>query len=107
MELADTADRFDLPPDRRPAMPEPPPVRLISVDDVVLLAPPGVEPLLDAFYVGLLQFERADHDLQERVQTEPILGRAVPHGPPQRVDRPLPPLPASAIQGPVYRAENH
>jgi hypothetical protein len=44
--------------DRRLKMPEPPPVRLIAVADVTLPAPAGVEQGLDAFYVGLLRFER-------------------------------------------------
>ena len=45
-------------PDRRPHMPEPPPVRLVAVEDVHLPAPAGAEVQLDAFYVGLLKFER-------------------------------------------------
>jgi hypothetical protein len=45
-------------PDPRPRMDEPPPVRLISVDDVRLPTPPDLEPELDAFYVGLWQFHR-------------------------------------------------
>jgi hypothetical protein len=45
-------------PDRRPRIPEPLPVRLIAVDDVRLPAPAGVEAKLDAFYVGLLEFQR-------------------------------------------------
>ena len=44
--------------DSRPRMDEPPPVRLISVDDVRLLTSPDLEPELDAFYVGLWQFQR-------------------------------------------------
>jgi hypothetical protein len=39
-------------------MDEPPPVRLIAVDDVRLPTPADREPLLDAFYVGLWQFQR-------------------------------------------------
>lgn len=44
--------------DRRPPMPEPPPVRLVAVADVHLLAAAGKEVELDAFYVDLLRFER-------------------------------------------------
>jgi hypothetical protein len=39
-------------------MDEPPPVRLVAVEDVRLPAPPGMEAELDAFYVGLWQLER-------------------------------------------------
>jgi hypothetical protein len=52
--------------DRRPRIPEPLPVRLIAVEDVHLLAPPGVEEALDALYVGLLQFERLPGELSYR-----------------------------------------
>jgi hypothetical protein len=44
--------------DQRARMDEPPPVRLIAVDDVRLPAPPGREAELDAFYVGLWEFQR-------------------------------------------------
>jgi hypothetical protein len=44
--------------DRRPRMDEPPPVRLIAVDDVRLPTPPDLDTELDAFYVGLWQFQR-------------------------------------------------
>jgi len=44
--------------DIRPRIPEPLPVKLIAIDDVLLLAPPGIEDKLDAFYVDLLQFQR-------------------------------------------------
>jgi hypothetical protein len=42
----------------RPRMDEPPPVRLIAVDDVRLLSLPGTEKSLDRFYVDLLEFDR-------------------------------------------------
>ncbi len=44
--------------DRRPRIPEPPPVKLLVVDDVTLSAPTGLETRLDEFYSALLQFER-------------------------------------------------
>ena len=44
--------------DGRRRMDEPLPVKLVAVDDVRLPAPAGVEVQLDAFYVGLLGFER-------------------------------------------------
>lgn len=44
--------------DRRPRMPEPPPVRLVTVEDARLVAGAGLEVELDAFYEKLLGFER-------------------------------------------------
>jgi hypothetical protein len=44
--------------DRRPRMPEPPGVRLVTVEDARLVAAAGLEPELDAFYVDLLGFQR-------------------------------------------------
>jgi len=44
--------------DRRPHIPEPPPVRLVAVADVHLLAAVGRELELDFFYVDLLHFAR-------------------------------------------------
>ena len=46
--------------DPRPRMAEPLPVRLLTVDDASLIAGAGLEKELDAFYVGLLGFERAE-----------------------------------------------
>jgi hypothetical protein len=39
-------------------MPEPPPVRLIAINDVHLPAASGFERELDGFYIGLLAFVR-------------------------------------------------
>jgi len=64
--------------DRRPRLPEPPPVSLESVQDVTLPTVAGLEPALDAFYRDLLRFERVP----------------APAG-------------ADPAVGPVYRAENH
>lgn len=49
--------------DRRPRVYEPPPVRILAVDDVRLPTLAGLERKLDAFYVELLAFER---DVSER-----------------------------------------
>jgi hypothetical protein len=46
--------------DALPRMFEPPPVRLLTVNDAVLTAAAGLEGELDAFYVALLQLERDD-----------------------------------------------
>jgi len=43
-------------------MPEPLPVRLVSVADAALVAGAGLERDLDAFYVDLLRFERDADD---------------------------------------------
>jgi hypothetical protein len=58
MELAQYSTNYTMRADRRPRMPEPPPVRLVTVDDAHMPARAGVEPQLDEFYVGLLEFER-------------------------------------------------
>lgn len=58
MEIAQPSTNFSTRADRRPRMPEPPPVRLATVDDAHVPARAGVEPELDEFYAGLLEFER-------------------------------------------------
>jgi hypothetical protein len=58
MELEPATGEFKPVVDRRPRVPEPLPVRLVTVDDARLPAAAGLERQLDAFYVGLLGFER-------------------------------------------------
>lgn len=58
MELEPSSSSFEPIPDTRRRMLPPPPVRLVSVDDVLLVAGVGQEGLLDAFYVEILRFER-------------------------------------------------
>lgn len=58
MELERPSGEFSPRADPRPHMPEPPPVRLVAVEDVHLPAGAGREPELDDFYIGVLQFER-------------------------------------------------
>ena len=65
-ELESAAHPVEGKPDARPRVPEPLPVRLIAIEDVRLLVPAGVETQLDAFYVGLLQFERLTGELTYR-----------------------------------------
>jgi hypothetical protein len=73
-------DRLELEPatgltprvDRRPRMDEPLPVRLVAVDDVSMPAPAGVELELDAFYVGLLGFERVPPDTELNYRAENV-----------------------------------
>ena len=43
-------------------MPEPLPVRLVTVEDAHILAGAGQETQLDAFYVGLLGFEKGENE---------------------------------------------
>ena len=63
MEQLEPSANIALPPaDRRRLIPEPLPVRLIAIEDVHLPAPAGKEVDLDAFYVGMWEFER---DLNE------------------------------------------
>lgn len=61
ISLEDTG-KVPAPPDRRPRMPEPLPVRLAAIEDALLIAAAGSEPRLDAFYVGLLGFERDPYE---------------------------------------------
>jgi hypothetical protein len=93
--------------DRRPLIPEPPPVRLLAVEDVVIEAPAGTERELDALYVEVLKFERLDDTRPARPAVQPILGGDVPHVPVASADRPLPPLSVGAQRGPVYKAEKN
>ena len=48
--------------DKRPLVPEPLPVRLVTVDDAALVTSAGLEVQLDDFYQGLLKFEREPVD---------------------------------------------
>ena len=70
--------------DRRPRIPEPLPVRLIAVEDVRLLSPPGTDEQLDAVYVGMLEFERVENELAYRADNfilhfDVQMDRPVPH----------------------------
>lgn len=59
MELEKPSIEFrGAPDDKRLKVPEPPPVRLVAVEDVTLDATPADAATLDQFYVGLLRFER-------------------------------------------------
>jgi hypothetical protein len=58
MELEPSQTEFNPQPDRRPKMEEPPPVMLVTVADAELTTLAGLERELDAFYVGILRFER-------------------------------------------------
>ena len=62
MELEPSTRTFKPVVDRRPRVPEPLPVRLVTVDDARLPAAAGLERQLDAFYVGVLGFARPAPD---------------------------------------------
>ena len=49
--------------DDRPTLPEPPPVRVVALRDVILPTLAGLHDKLAAFYVGLLQFRQDSADL--------------------------------------------
>ena len=66
MELERSSIEFKPGKDARPHMPERTVVRLQAIEDVRLNAPTGLEKELDAFYVGLLRFER-DADEAESI----------------------------------------
>jgi hypothetical protein len=56
--------------DPRPRMPEPPPVRLLAVNDVTLPAPVGAERWLDEFYIGLLRFQKDESEPRPAYRAE-------------------------------------
>jgi hypothetical protein len=58
MELEPSRGAFKPVADARRHIPEPPPVRLVAVEDVHLPAVTGQAPDLDGFYIGILKFER-------------------------------------------------
>jgi catechol-2,3-dioxygenase len=60
MDLEESSIEFEPETDRRPKMPEPPPVQLVAVADVTSVARAGAETQLDAFYAGMLGFKRVD-----------------------------------------------
>jgi hypothetical protein len=70
MELEESSIEFKPIHDPRPHMPEPPPVRLVAVEDMHVPMAGGISSELDAFYVGLLKFER------EPVEDDSIIYKA-------------------------------
>jgi hypothetical protein len=58
VELEPSRGQFKPQGDVRPHIPEPPPVRLTAVEDVFVSAGAGMEVALDAFYGGILKFQR-------------------------------------------------
>jgi hypothetical protein len=66
MELEPGNPNFEPQLDHRVRLPEPLPVRLVAVEDVLLPAPAGVEQELDLFYADMLEFERIIGQLSYR-----------------------------------------
>lgn len=62
MELEESSIVFKPIYDTRPTLPEPPLVNLVAVADLHVPSAAGLEVKLDAFYVGLLKFEREGAD---------------------------------------------
>jgi hypothetical protein len=60
IQLETPAEEFKTTADTRPRMPEPLPVRLVTIDHAHLPAAAGREVQLDEFYINLFGFERAD-----------------------------------------------
>lgn len=122
VELERSGAPFDLPPDARPRMPEPPPVRLVAIADVRLPASAGLETELDAFYIGLLRFEREGVAAAHKPRlANPLLGPSPIGGatpPPLALglrNREEPAARGAAVDragdfsdaaGPIYRADN-
>jgi hypothetical protein len=65
IELDPASIAFEAGEDRRPKIEQPPPVRLVSIEDCQLWVPAGLERQLDDFYIGLLNFERQDPERDE------------------------------------------
>jgi hypothetical protein len=70
MELEPASRVFRPTIDRRPRVPEPLPVRLVTVADARLPSPAGLERQLDGFYVDVLGFERRDDGEQISYRAE-------------------------------------
>lgn len=89
--------------DRRPLIPVPPPVRLVAVADVLVSASAGLERDLDAFYMGLLRFERdpAREDICYRAENFRLVFEVV-EGPVPRDD-----LRPTGIEVPFLRQLEH
>lgn len=58
MELDDPSIDFKLEADKRPTMPQPPPVRLVAIEDIPMSCAAGLEVALDDFYMNVLRFDR-------------------------------------------------
>src|SRR5262245_41383109 len=92
MELEPSANVVLPGADRRPLVPEPIPVRLLTVDDAQLFASAGLEVQLDEFYVGLLRFERCllnEHEIIYRADNFRLKFEIIERFPERDTLRPL------------------
>lgn len=67
IELDSASATIDAEEDRRPKIEQPPPVRLVAIDDCMIWAAAGLERQLDEFYEGMLNFERLQSEPGEGV----------------------------------------
>src|SRR5688500_10075607 len=72
LDPEETPGAYEPRPDNRPRVPEPLPVKLVAVEDVTMLAPSGIAPQLDAFYVGLFGFERVSRESELLYRAENV-----------------------------------
>lgn len=72
LELEETPGDYKPRPDNRPRIPEPLPVKLVAVEDVTMIAPAGLAPKLDEFYVGLFGFERLPRESELLYRAENV-----------------------------------
>ena len=100
MELEEASEKFVPAADRRPRIPEPPAVQLVAVADMELPGVAGRELAMDAFYVGVLGFERdgATYELVYRAENFRLRFRLLERPEPREDLRPVgvtvPSLPA-------------
>ncbi len=69
LELEESSGLIPVADDRR-RIDEPPPIKLVAIDDVWLATMPGIEAALDQFYVGVWQMVRDDESPEIVYRTE-------------------------------------
>jgi hypothetical protein len=91
LELEPSRGPFKPVDDGRRQMPEPPPVRLVAVEDVHVPAATGRAPALDEFYTGILRFDREPAEAELTYRAENVRLRFDVQRPPVERDdfRPL------------------
>jgi hypothetical protein len=110
VELEPSGNFIPQPKDRRPHIPEPPPVRLTAIEDMRVPALAGVEKQLDEFYVTLLNFTRekeSDQNPIYRAENVRLIFQ-VRESPTDRTDmRPIPvEVPSlTLIEGKIFERE--
>jgi len=74
IELDGASSTVSVEGERRRRIEEPPPVRLVAIDDFMIWAAAGLERQLDEFYQGLVGFERVES--QDELGFQEIVYRA-------------------------------